>query len=123
MMLVIHIVLCLYIYLFPGGRTFRIHLEAFVSKYLILLIYLAVINVITFLVFVWDKRQAEKKNSRVPELVLFVLAFVGGALGGIVAMIIRRHKIRKQAFAVGLPLILIAHLVAIVYLILVTSPQ
>ena len=120
-MLVIHVVLCLYIYLFPGGQTFRINLDAFISKYLVLFIYLAVINVVTFFVFIWDKRQAIKGNSRVRELILFVLAFAGGALGGIVAMIVARHKIRKQAFAIGLPLILLAHLVIIVFLILTTS--
>lgn len=121
-MLIIHIVVCLYIYLSPGGQSFRINLVTFVSRYWILLIYLAVINVISFLVYAWDKRQAIKGRFRVRELVLFLLAFIGGALGGITAMIITKHKVRKQAFAVGLPLILLAHLVVMVYLILTTSP-
>lgn len=98
-------------------------MSAFISRYAVLLIYLAVINVVTFIVFVCDKRKAIKGKYRIRESVLFLLAFIGGALGGLLAMIIARHKIRKKKFTIGLPLILIVHLAAIVYLIIRNTPK
>ena len=69
--------------------------------------YLLLINIVTFLVFVSDKRRAVKRKWRIPEKTLLGLSLIGGAAGGIIAMYCFRHKIRKPAFAYGLPVMLL----------------
>ena len=108
--------------LFSGeGIAFRTGvIDAFVQfsrKWWYLWAYLGLINVVSFIVFCIDKYKAVKGRFRIPEFTLFLLSFLGGAFGGILAMYMVRHKINKQSFAVGLPLIMLAHTVVIVYLI------
>jgi uncharacterized membrane protein YsdA (DUF1294 family) len=56
------------------------------------------INLIAFLAFGWDKRQAERDGSRIAERTLIGLALFGGALGALVGQQVFRHKTRKQPF-------------------------
>jgi uncharacterized membrane protein YsdA (DUF1294 family) len=56
------------------------------------------INVIAFLAFGWDKRQAERDGSRIAERTLIGLALFGGALGALIGQQVFRHKTRKQPF-------------------------
>ena len=64
--------------------------------------YLFLINIVTFLAFASDKRRAARRKWRIPEKTL-----LGLSLGGIIAMYCFRHKIRKPAFAYGLPVMLL----------------
>ncbi len=73
----------------------------------ILGIYLAAINVVTFVAFAWDKHVAANGNDyrrRAPEARLLGLGLVGGSLGGLLAMNVVRHKTRKWYFVWGMPL-------------------
>jgi len=63
-----------------------------------LILYLTVINVVTFTVFAWDKYSAIDGEWRIPEQTLLLLALVGGTPGAIVAQQKLRHKTRKQPF-------------------------
>lgn len=63
-----------------------------------LMLYLLSINVIAFLAFGWDKRQAIRHGSRIAERTLIALALIGGALGALLAQQIFRHKTQKQPF-------------------------
>lgn len=74
-----------------------------------LILYLAVINVVTFAVFAWDKYSAIDGEWRIPEQTLLLLAFVGGTPGAIVAQQKLRHKTRKQPFRSLLILIASLH--------------
>lgn len=56
------------------------------------------INVIAFLAFGWDKRLAERRQSRIAERSLLVLALLGGALGALLGQQMFRHKTKKQPF-------------------------
>lgn len=47
------------------------------------------------------------------------LAFVGGELGGLLAMKLFNHKTSKDYFTVGLPLMFIMHIVVLFYFIFV----
>lgn len=79
-----------------------------------IIIYLIVINLITFLAMWIDKRKAKKGKWRISEGALFVLAILGGSIGGIAGMYIFRHKTKKNRFKIGLPFILIAEILIII---------
>lgn len=85
------------------------------EKYI--LIYLIVINLITFIVFAIDKIYAIKKKWRYKEVSLLGMCFVGGAIGGFLAMHLFHHKTKKKVFVIGVPLIIIIHLVIIIWFI------
>jgi len=60
--------------------------------------YYLVINLITFLVWGFDKWRAQNQQWRVSERILFSLIILGGAIGALVGMKIFRHKTRKTMF-------------------------
>ena len=74
--------------------------------------YLFLINIVTFLAYASDKRRAARRKWRIPEKTLLGLSLIGGAAGGIIAMYCFRHKIRKPAFAYGIPLMLLFQVIA-----------
>jgi|CXWL01.1.fsa_nt_gi uncharacterized membrane protein YsdA (DUF1294 family) len=57
-----------------------------------------VLNIVTFIVYRLDKKRAERERQRLPEWHLLLLAFIGGALGAVLAQQIFRHKTKKQPF-------------------------
>lgn len=83
----------------------------------LILTYLCGINLVTFLVFAWDKRSARLGNWRVPERRLLQLACVGGSIGAKTAQQKLRHKTTKQPFANRLRLILCVQIVCAIVLI------
>ena len=78
-------------------------------------IYLIAINLITFVIFGVDKLAAIKGQTRIRERTLLLLAFVGGSVGGLSAMYLFWHKIRKLKFKLCVPLILALHIAAFLY--------
>lgn len=87
----------------------------FFNKYKILLIYLGLINFVTFAAFAIDKVNAAEHRSRIRIVTLLSLAFVGGSIGALLAMYLLRHKIRMDYFTVGIPLIMIMQVVVLFY--------
>lgn len=85
------------------------------EKYI--LIYLIIINLLTFIVFALDKIYAIKKKWRYKEVSLLGMCLVGGAIGGFLAMHLFRHKTKKKVFVIGVPLIIIIHLFIILWFI------
>ena len=71
---------------------------------------LALINIVLFVLMGRDKSAARRGTRRTPETTLLALAVLGGSLGGLLGMLLFRHKTRKPAFRIGLPLILIVQL-------------
>ena len=84
------------------------------------LIWLAAANLISFALFGWDKHLAKREKWRVPERTLFLWALLGGAPGAIFGMRLFRHKTKHASFLIGMPLILVAHIVlaVVIYLCL-----
>ena len=73
----------------------------------IALIYFAIVNVVTFVLYGIDKFKAQHARWRIPESVLIGLAVIGGSIGAWLGMIIWRHKTQHKKFKYGIPLILI----------------
>lgn len=88
----------------------------FFSKYKILLIYLVAINFVTFAIYALDKVNAAEHKKRIRIVTLLELAFIGGSIGGIIAMYLLRHKTKKDYFTVGIPLIMFTQIVLTFYL-------
>ena len=78
-----------------------------------LIIYLIVINLISFLAMYIDKRKAKYGRWRIPEQTLFILALIGGSIGAIVGVYTFRHKTKKLRFSIGFPVILILQIILI----------
>ena len=77
----------------------------------IVFVYLLAINVAAFLLMGTDKKRAIAQKRRIPEKTLFLAALLGGSLGAYMGMQSFRHKTRHLKFTIGLPAILLLHLV------------
>ena len=82
-----------------------------------ILIYLVVINLITFVTMYVDKKKAKWGKWRIKESTLFTLVFLGGGIGGIAGMYLFRHKTKKKRFVIGFPLILITEVICAIILL------
>lgn len=69
-------------------------------------------NLVTFIVYWFDKWMARSKGWRVPEAILFLLALVGGSVGALLAIELLHHKNRKLSFQLIIWLIILLQLTA-----------
>lgn len=79
-------------------------------------LYLVIINLITFLAMCVDKtvsshNEKHSATGRIAETTLLFLTAIGGALGGWIAMYTRHHKTRDVQFFIGVPSLLVVHIV------------
>ena len=77
----------------------------------LIIIYLVVINVATFLTYGLDKWKAKKSKWRIREAALLMLAVLGGSVGAWLGMKVWHHKTKHKKFRYGVPLILVAQVV------------
>jgi len=81
-------------------------------------LYLLLLNLITFGVYGFDKILSLRDNPqarRVREVTLLGLALLGGVIGGLLAMTLFRHKIKKISFVVKFGLVIVVWVVGMVY--------
>ena len=83
----------------------------------ILLIYLVIINAVSFLLMLADKYKARKNLWRIPERTLMGFAAIGGSVGALAGMYLVRHKTKHLKFTVGIPILLFVHILIGVWLI------
>ena len=79
--------------------------------------YYVLINIILYVTMVIDKKRAQKDHWRIPEKNMFILAVLGGGLGGLFAMVFKRHKNRHMDFILVFTMTAILHMVAAFLLI------
>jgi uncharacterized membrane protein YsdA (DUF1294 family) len=77
--------------------------------------YYLIVNLVTIYLMAHDKSQARKQGRRVPERTLFLWALIGGSVGAIVAMRVWRHKTKHMTFVVGMPAILVAQAILVLW--------
>ena len=78
--------------------------------------YLVIINAAALLMMADDKRRAKRHQWRVPEAALFGAALLGGSAGAWAGMYLFHYISMHLYFVVGMSLILVAQLVAGVWL-------
>ena len=82
-----------------------------------ILLYLLAVNLLLFAAMGIDKYKAKHQLWRIPERTLFVLAAIGGSLGGILGMRLFHHKTLHPQFRYGFPAILILQLILAGFLV------
>lgn len=81
-----------------------------------LLIYLLIINALSFLLMLIDKQKARKKRWRIRESTLLGISAIGGSVGGLMGLYLLRHKTLHKRFSVGIPLMFTAHVLIMIFL-------
>lgn len=69
--------------------------------------FLISVNTFALLFFGFDKLQAVRRGFRVPEMVLWGIALIGGSVGALLGMNLFRHKTRKTSFQFVLVMIIL----------------
>jgi uncharacterized membrane protein YsdA (DUF1294 family) len=81
----------------------------------LILIYLVIINVVTFFMYGVDKYKAKRAKWRIPEATLLGLAIIGGSVGAWLGMKVWHHKTMHKKFKYGIPAMIIIQLLVIGY--------
>jgi uncharacterized membrane protein YsdA (DUF1294 family) len=77
----------------------------------IIVLYLIIINALSFVLMLVDKYNAQNKLRRIPEATLLTVAGIGGSLGCFLAMEACRHKTKHKKFSIGVPVMIVIHIV------------
>jgi len=83
-----------------------------------LAVFYLLMNIIGLLVMKADKSRAIKRQYRISERTLWLVALFGGAVGTTAGMKIYRHKTKHFSFKVGFPLLAIAEIVLFSYFLI-----
>ena len=76
---------------------------------------LVILNIVSFGLMAYDKHCAKTGKWRVPEKTLFIAAACFGGLGGVLGMIICRHKTRHWYFRLFFPLLFVLQIALLVH--------
>ena len=82
-----------------------------------ILLYLLLINVVTFFVYGIDKYKAKHAKWRIPEATLLLLAAIGGSIGAWCGMKVWHHKTMHKKFKYGVPAIFILQVAIVVWIV------
>ena len=82
----------------------------------LLMAWLLIWSLILFFTMALDKHRAIKGARRVPEKRLFLLALLGGGIGGFFGMYAFRHKTRHLKFVLLFPVIALLQAAACIWL-------
>jgi len=80
--------------------------------------HLVMLSLLTGVLFAWDKHRARQDARRVSEANLLWLALLGGAAGAWVGMVAFRHKTRRLAFRVLVPVAVLLQATALAWLVI-----
>lgn len=84
----------------------------------IFLTYLVIMTLITYMLYLIDKKRSKKAGARrISEKVLLLFSLLGGALGGYLAMIMWHHKTKHWYFVLINVLGIVAYTVIVYYMI------
>lgn len=81
-------------------------------------LWIGALSLATVGLYGWDKAQSKGDGARVPEVVLHLVAVLGGTPGALLAMRMFRHKISKQRFQAIFWIIVAAQLGGVLFWVL-----
>ena len=82
-----------------------------------IVLYIVIMNIVSFLMFGIDKKRAKKRQKRISEKKIMRVCFWGGALGGIIGMSIFKHKTKQKKFSVSIPVLFMIQLILYSFLL------
>ena len=82
-----------------------------------LLILFLSYNLVTCIIFGYDKWLAKNQKRRIPERTLLVMGCLFGAVGATCGMYLFRHKTQKKKFSVTLPVLLFFQIMLLLIII------
>ncbi|MFD1850749.1 DUF1294 domain-containing protein [Oceanobacillus bengalensis] len=86
-----------------------------------ILFFIIGVNIIGLFMMRIDKQKAIKGAYRIPERTMWIIAFLGGAIGTYMGMRMFRHKTKHRSFIIGMPILVIMNLVLFAYLLFFMS--
>jgi uncharacterized membrane protein YsdA (DUF1294 family) len=78
--------------------------------------FLAVMSLLGFVLMGADKQRARRKDWRIPERTLLLVAFLGGGIGAFLGMYAFRHKTKHLKFVLLLPVMALLNVLLILKL-------
>lgn len=87
------------------------------KQYIIhIIFYLIAVSIASIYITIKDKKAAVNHRWRVPEGMLMLFGFLGGATAMLITMKKIRHKTKHAKFMVGLPMEIVFHIALTVWL-------
>jgi uncharacterized membrane protein YsdA (DUF1294 family) len=80
---------------------------------IVYLVVVALMSVVAFVAYGFDKRRARKNGRRVPEKTLHLMALFGGWPGALIGQRVFRHKTQKISFRIVFWLCVVLHLTVV----------
>ncbi|MDD4844267.1 MAG: DUF1294 domain-containing protein [Anaerotignum sp.] len=87
------------------------------TAFAVLLGYYIIINLVIYATMAFDKKAAINHKRRVPEKNFYIMAILGGGLGGLLGQIIKHHKTRHLDFIFVFTLTGLLHIL-LIYIIM-----
>ncbi|MDR1573940.1 MAG: DUF1294 domain-containing protein [Clostridiales Family XIII bacterium] len=80
-----------------------------------ILLYFAIISLLSAILTFHDKSAARKNTWRVKERTLLAVSVLGGSVAMLLSMVAVRHKTQRKKFMVGIPLIIMVQALIILF--------
>ena len=75
----------------------------------------AALNVLSFSLMAIDKSRAKRGRWRIPEKTLFLATACFGGFGGVLGMLLMRHKTKHWYFRLFFPLMLVIQIAVLAF--------
>lgn len=112
-----HPIICIYTQKTLSLRS-KYNTPSIMVRYLrFIIIYLLIINIITFVAYGVDKWKARNNKWRISEATLLELAIAGGSIGAWLGMRYWHHKTMHDKFRFGIPIIFVLQVILFGYLL------
>lgn len=79
--------------------------------------FAVIMNIKTYRLFKYDKKHARDEEERIPEFRLLLNMWLGGAIGGFIAIYRLRHKRQRKTFTITAKFLLVAQLLLYSYIV------
>ena len=76
--------------------------------------YLIIINIISFILFGYDKLSAKKQKNRIRNSTLLGISILGGSIGSIIGMYTFRHKTQTWYYKYTIPFMIIIQVILLI---------
>ena len=80
------------------------------------LVFYVLINMLTFTLYVIDKRKAEKNKWRIKENTLIFFTLALGGIGALLGMRLAKHKTKHMKFRIAVAIGLVIALIPLVHI-------